>query len=132
MVSGHRRPRVDELVKETVAHIIERQISDPRLQFLTVTDVNVSPDTRVATVYYTTLDPGIVSSGGGDRVPARDEVEEGIASALPRIQALLGDEVRLRYTPSLRFEPDPVAAQAGRVERTLRRLRGDGSPGGEQ
>lgn len=130
---GRRRPRVDELVKETVARIIERRISDPRLRFVTVTDVTVSGDTRVATVYYTSLDPGIVSpetADGGERVPSRDEVEDGISSALPRIQALLGEEISLRNTPSLRFESDPVADQAGRVERTLRRLRGGEPPGG--
>lgn len=123
---SRRRPRVDELVKKVVAEIIERDIADPRLQFLTVTEASVSPDTKVATVFYTSLDPGLVTHdsrhSGGDRVPGREEVEAGLDSAVPRIQALLGDRIALRNTPSLRFEPDPVAAQAGRIEEILRRL----------
>lgn len=121
-----RNPRVDRTVREAIADLLETETADPRLAFVSITDVEVTPDHEVATIYYTTLDPGLVTRDprrtGGDRLPARHEVEEGLAAATPRLRSLLGRRARLRTTPELRFRPDPVAEQASRVEELLRGL----------
>lgn len=116
-------------MQRAVARIVESEISDPRLQLVTITGAEVSPDVSYATIYYTPVDPGVVSGSsqeaGGDRVPDPDEVAEGFVSAASRIRALLGERLQARRTPELRFERDPVVEQAGRVEALLRDLRAD-------
>ena len=77
-------------------------------------------------MWYSTLDPGIVSQdprrSGGDRLPEAHEVAEGLTAATPALRGLLGQRARLRNVPELRFEPDPVVEQANRVEELLRGL----------
>ena len=91
-----RTARVNELVLETLAEELER-LSDPRLWFVTLTGVEVSPDLRQATVYYSVLGP--------------DEQHEATSKALhhagSHLRAVLGHQVRLKYLPRLSFREDP-------------------------
>jgi ribosome-binding factor A len=133
-VAKKRNPRVDKAVQEAVADLLETEIADPRLSFVTITEVEVTQDHEVATIYYSTLDPALVTRDhrrtGGDRVPEAHEVEEGFASVAPRLRAMVGRRARLRTSPELRFKPDPVVEQAARVEALLRDLgNGDGTAG---
>lgn len=122
-------PRLDRAVHEGIADILEEEVSDPRLQLVTITDVSVTPDQRYATVYYSVLDQDLVTGDpartGGDSLPTAADVAEGFDAARARIQGLLGRRLTSRLTPELRFEPDPVADQAQRVEDLLRRVRAD-------
>jgi ribosome-binding factor A len=131
-VAKKRNPRVDRAVHEAVADLLETEVADPRLAFLTITDVEVTQDHEVATIYYSTLDPSLISRDhrrtGGDRVPDAHEVEEGLTSAAPRLRAMVGRRARLRTSPELRFRPDPVVEQATRVEQLLRDLGSGGTP----
>lgn len=106
-----RTARVNEVVLETLADEVER-LSDPRLGFVTLTGVKVSPDLRHATVYYSVLGP--------------DEQHEETRNALRRagrhLRAVLGREVRLKYLPDLVFREDPAIAQGQRVEEIIRGL----------
>lgn len=115
-------PRTAELIRETVAQIVARRLSDPRLEMVTITAVDVAADLSVATVYYTVVAPELASSST-PRLPDAAEVAEALAGAAPRIQTLLGQRLALRRIPQLRFAPDPVAARASRVEALLKQLR---------
>ena len=121
-----RNPRTDRVVHQALADLLETEIADPRLSFVTITEVKVTPDHEYATVWYSMLDPGIVSRdprrSGGDRLPEPHEVAEGLQAATPALRSLLGQRARLRSVPELRFEPDPVVEQANRVEELLRGL----------
>lgn len=121
-----RNPRVDRIVRDAIADLLRTEVADPRLLFVTVTEVDVTPDHDVADIYYTSLDPGVVSRdplrSGGDRLPTADEVAAGLEAATPRLRSLLGTRARLRAIPELRFRPDPVAEQAGRIETLIRGL----------
>ena len=88
-------------------------MSDPRIKGLvTVTGVRVSPDLSTATVFYSVL-------SGEDLEGAR----VGLQNAAGRIQAAIGAQTRLKRTPRLRFEPDPVVENVGRIEATLKELK---------
>lgn len=121
-----RNPRVDQAVRAAVADLLETEIADPRLQLITITEAEVTQDHEVATIYYSTLDPALVTGDprrtGGDRLPEAHEVEAGFAAAGPRLRGLVGRRAKLRTSPELRFRPDPVVEQANRVEQLLRRL----------
>lgn len=121
-----RNPRVDKAVREAVADLVDAEVADPRLAFVTFTEAQVTPDHEHALVYYSTLDPGVVSRDprrtGGDRVPTPAEVADGLASVAPRLQGRVSRRAKLRTTPLLTFEPDPVVEQASRVEDLLRRI----------
>jgi ribosome-binding factor A len=125
-VARKRNPRTDRQVRAALAELLDSEVADPRLTLVSITEVDVTPDHEVATVYYSTLDPSLVARDprrtGGDRLPAAHEVEEGLRAATPRLRSLLAQRVRLRVTPELRFRPDPVVEQAARVESLLRDL----------
>ena len=126
-----RMARVNEVVRETVADELER-LSDPRLGLVTVTGVEVSPDLRHATVYYSALDSGDASSlrapevdvaQAGQRARERQEqTRTALKSAAPHLRSALGKQVRLKYLPELVFREDPAIAQGERVEAIIREL----------
>ena len=112
-MSGRTR-KVESQLKEIVGEEVAT-LSDPRIQGLvTVTGVRVSPDLAQATVFYSVL-------AGEDAGAAH----EGLQSAAGRVQAAVGAQTRLRRTPRLRFEPDPVVDQATRIEAALREVKRD-------
>lgn len=106
-----RTARVNELVLECLADELER-LSDPRLGFVTVTGVEVSPDLRVADVYYSVF----------DRTDAPTGTASALASAGPHLRSVLGRQVRLKYLPELRFHEDPSVASGERIEAIIREL----------
>jgi ribosome-binding factor A len=109
-----RARKVESQIREIVGEEVAT-LSDPRIRGLvTVTGVRVSPDLANATVFYSVL--------SGERA---EEAQEGLQSAAGRIQAALGAQTRLKRTPRLRFEPDPVVERAKRIESALREVRSD-------
>jgi len=126
-VARKRNPRTDRLVRDALADLLASEVADPRLALVSITEVDVTPDHDVATIYYLNVDPSLVSRdprrSGGDRPRSVEEVQAGFEAATPRLRSMLGSRVRLRTTPELRFRPDPVAEQAGRVESLLREMR---------
>jgi len=93
MKSTPRTRKLGVTVREAIASIIQGAISDPRLDLITVTSVEVSSDLSVANVYVT-------AHGDEERYA---EVLEGLESAKGRIRHLLGKAVKTRITPDLRF-----------------------------
>jgi ribosome-binding factor A len=120
--------RVNEVVHETVADELER-LSDPRLGFVTVTGVEVSPDLRHATVYYSALDsegerptPGREVDVVARTAERQEQTRAALKSAAPHLRAELGRQVRLKYVPELTFREDPAIEQGERVEAIIREL----------
>ncbi len=113
-----RMRKVESQLKEIVGEEVA-SLSDPRIRGLvTVTAVRVSPDLANATVFYDVLSQ-----------EDADEAQEGLRSAAGRVQAAVGAQTRLRRTPRLRFEPDPVVERATRLDAALREVRTDDDAG---
>ena len=122
-----RTARVNEVVREVVADELER-LSDPRLGFVTVTGVEVTPDLRQATVYYSALRP---TTGPGRRkkeatpeelVEEAEDTAVGLRAAAAHLQSEIARQVRMKYTPHLVFREDPAIRTGERVDEILRRL----------
>ena len=117
MPEGSRPTRVSEEFREILAEEIPK-LKDPRVGFVTVTGVTVTPDLRLARVFYTTL--------GDDR--ARRATGAALASARGHLRHVIGRQVRMKVLPDLQFEHDEVPANADRIEELLRELRqGEGT-----
>src|SRR5256885_14314640 len=96
-------------VREIVAAVIERQVKDPRLGMVTVTDARLTPDLREATVFYTVW--------GDETVHA--ETAAALESAKGVIRSAVGRGTGLKHTPSIAFVPDGVPENARYIEDLL-------------
>jgi ribosome-binding factor A len=106
-----RLGRVSEELREILAGEIGR-LKDPRVGFVTVTGVRVTPDLRRARVFYTVL--------GDER--AKSGTRAALRSARSHLRASLGSQVRMKFTPELEFIEDDAPDRAERVEEILSRL----------
>jgi ribosome-binding factor A len=101
--------RVDEAVRAVLSEAISKDLSDPRVGFVTVTGVKTSPDLRHARVYVSVL--------GDDQ--AREDSLTGLRSAQGFLQARVAAEVKLKHTPTLSFEYDPSVDRGMRISELL-------------
>jgi ribosome-binding factor A len=113
-----RAARVREAIKEVLASEIER-LKDPGIGFVTITDVDMSPDLRNATVFYT------VYGGDVDRAATRD----GLRRATKHLRTAVAHEVRLRFAPTIEFAEDPVPERTQRIEQILAEISHDDANG---
>ena len=118
-----RITRVNEVVREVLADELER-LSDARLGFVTVTGVEVTPDLRQATVYYSALAPA--RSDAEAAAEAAKETAAALRAATPHLQAEINRQVRMKYTPHLVFREDPAIKTGERVDEILRQLHSEG------
>lgn len=125
-----RNPRLDTAVAEAIADLLEAEFNDPRLRMVTVTEAQVSQDAKEAIVFWSVPDRDVLSPDArgrtrGEDLPRPDEAAAALESSRARLQKLLANRVRLRNTPVLRFQQDPVRKTADRVEQLLREVRQD-------
>jgi ribosome-binding factor A len=111
MADVARARRLAVRIREVVATTLERQVKDPRLGMVTITDARVTPDLREATVYYTVY---------GDEVTRADSAA-ALESARGVLRTQVGRQTGVRYTPSLTFVADTVPKHADRIEDLIRR-----------
>lgn len=112
-MSSPRVRKVADRIKVIVAQMLEHRIKDPRLGFITITDVRVTGDTQHATVFYTVM---------GDQ----DEINGtgvALASATGVLRSEVGKQLAMRHTPSLEFVLDAVPENARQIEDLLSRAR---------
>ena len=117
MADNTRAQRLAKRIQTIVATAIERQIKDRRLELVTVTDVRVTGDLHDATVYYTVRGADI------DDEPDLDQAAEALHRARGQLRKIVGDELGVRFTPTLSFELDTVPEASARMEELLARAR---------
>jgi len=106
-----RMLRVNSTLREVLADEIER-MNDERLEMVSVTAVDTAPNLRTAMVYI-----DVLGSGSGAEALA------ALGRASKRLQAVIGSEVRMKYTPTLQFQLDPGITGGERIDQILRELR---------
>jgi ribosome-binding factor A len=111
--SPTRVQRIAERIKEEFSEMLLRDLSDPRLKAVYVTDVRVDRELSFADVFLSALE-------GESR---SQEIMEGVSSASGFIRKELASRVALRSFPRLRFHWDPTPESADRIERMLVELR---------
>jgi ribosome-binding factor A len=110
-----RAERVADQIRMEVADILMRRIKDPRVRSVTVTDVELTSDLRLARIYVTTM----------ERDEGERQVFDGLAKASGFIRAELGKRLSLRYLPDLIFIKDISGPRGDRILQLLDDLRLD-------
>jgi len=108
-MSTARMRRVDEAMRQVLGDALAQELKDPRIGFVTVTDVKTSPDLRHARVYVSVL--------GSET--EQEATLAGLMSAHGFLQSRVAAELRLKRTPELQFELDHTAERAARLEALL-------------
>jgi len=119
-VQTKRIERVNQLIKEEISRVLQRELKDPRLGFVTVTDVGVTKDLRSAKVYVSIL---------GSEEQWRASLA-ALDSARGFIHNWLRQHLSLRVTPSLIFRPDRSMAHAAHIQGLLAELRAEEADSG--
>lgn len=109
MAGSHRAAKVADRIKVVVAQTLENRIKDPRLGFVTITDVRVTGDLQQASIFYTVL--------GDDE--ARANTAKALESAKGLLRTEVGRELGTRITPSLTFFADALSETARNFEDLL-------------
>jgi ribosome-binding factor A len=110
--------RVDEAIRQVIGDAVAGNLKDPRVGFVTVTDVRTSADLRHARVYVSVL-----GDGGGPSEPAqREDTLAGLRSAHGFLQGRIAGELRLKRTPTLEFVYDDTTDRALRVEALIEEI----------
>ena len=111
-MSSRRPERVSGLLLEVAAEVLLREVTDPRVSGVALTGVTISPDLKLARIFFTTLH-------------AKDQTSAlvGLQSATAYIKRQIAGRLRLRHTPDLRFLYDSTLEKANRLESLLRQVK---------
>jgi ribosome-binding factor A len=112
MSQGSRPDRVADQLRGELALMLSREVHDPGVGFLTLTRVHVSPDLQQARVMYTVL--------GDDKV--RANTAKALVRVAPFLKRQIGNRLRLKRAPELKFVYDESVAGQDRIEQILHEL----------
>lgn len=111
-MQGKRLDRVNQLIKEEISLVLQRELKDPRLGFITVTEVETAGDLRLAKVFVSVL---------GDEAKWTSSLA-ALKSARGFIRHWLRSHLDLRVTPALDFRPDRSMVHGARIQELLKQL----------
>lgn len=107
-----RAERVGEQMKQEVMDIVNNKVKDPRIGFLTITDVQLTNDLSIATIHLTVL--------GNDK--QIEDTFKGLEKAKGFIKSEIGSRMRLRIVPEIKFEYDESIDYGNKIERMIQDL----------
>ncbi len=110
-MANPRNAKLADQIKEILASTIERRVKDPRLGFVTITEVRLTGDNREATAFYTVL-------GDDDRAGTAAALE----SAKGMLRSTVGGQLGMKFTPTLEFILDATPETAKHIEDLLARV----------
>jgi len=115
-MSSQRQERVGHEIQATVAEMVTHgQLRDPRIGFITITGVKVSPDLRVAKVFYSLL--------GSDSEQARRDTQLGLDAAKGFVRREVSSRLQLRFSPEIFFSFDASVGEGDKIDRLLREVK---------
>ncbi|MDP6780115.1 MAG: 30S ribosome-binding factor RbfA [Candidatus Latescibacteria bacterium] len=104
-----RPESVGRQIREIVSELVHHRLKDPRLGYVTITDVDVTRDLKSAKIFVSVM---------GDP-EARDDTLAVLVSATPFLRRELGQRIRLRHTPEIQFEYDDSLERGARIDKIL-------------
>jgi ribosome-binding factor A len=116
MTQYKRAERVGDLIKKEVSQIIQHELKDPGIGFVTITGVEVSDDLKHARIFFSVL---------GDQ-KAKEESSTALKRACGFVQHEIGRRLKLRYTPEICFLFDPSVEYGARIETLIKKIHDSG------
>lgn len=113
IMAKHRVERVRQELLREINDILLREIKDPRVDGVTITDAEVTGDLQEATIYYSTL---------SDKAGERQKTAKGLAAATGKVRLELGKRLSLYKTPQIRFERDESIDYGSRIDSLLKQI----------
>ncbi len=107
-----RKDRVRDQIKKEVSRVVQSELKDPGIGFVTITDVELSDDLRNAKIFFSVL---------GDEQKKKDS-SQALQRAVSFVQHEIGRKMRLKYTPKVKFIYDHSLEKGAKIERALREL----------
>jgi ribosome-binding factor A len=115
---SQRTERVDELLRQEIGSIISKDVADPRVGFVTITEVETTPDLRHAKVWVSVI----------GQPAERDAAVAALRHAMPFIRHELGQRLRIKRIPDLHVHVDDTAERGTRILQLLSDLDAGGNP----
>lgn len=112
---SERLARVRKNIKEEVGMMLELEIKDPRIGFVTITDVDISADLRHCKIFFSAL-------GGAKK---REKALAGLQSARGFIRGELGKRLQMKYTPDIEFIYDTSVEKGFRIAEILNKIKAE-------
>jgi ribosome-binding factor A len=116
-MASPRVRKIADRIQVIVAEMLERRIKDPRLGFVTVTDVRLTGDSQQATIFYTVLD------ATGDDETALANTAAALESAKGLLRSEVAKQLGMRIAPTLTFIPDALPETARHLDEVLARAK---------
>src|SRR6478735_4396847 len=116
-MSSPRVRKIADRIQVIVAEMLERRIKDPRLGFVTITDVRLTGDSQQATIFYTVLD------STGDDEAALAATAAALESAKGLLRSEVAKQLGMRHAPSLTFVADALPETARHLDEVLARAK---------
>ena len=118
---GVRPERVANAIRREISNMLQEDLKDPRIGFTTITKVEVTPDLRYAKVHYTVL--------GDER--ARKSTAVALKNAKGFIKGIIGDRLKLRFTPEIIFKIDKSFEYREKIDKILDKIHKEKNNKGE-
>lgn len=115
-MAKYRVGRVRQEILREVNNIFLREIKDPRIQGVTITDVSLTGDLQHATIYYSTL---------SEKAGERQKTERGLAAITGKVRSELGKKLTLYKTPEIKFERDQSIDYGSHIDALLNQIKSD-------
>ena len=115
MANKLRLEKLQELIKQEMGKMLLNDLKDPRIGFVTVTDVEMTGDLREAKIYVSVM---------GDAEQVKNSLE-GLNSALGFVRREIGQRIRLRFTPEISFALDTSLDYGEHIQKLLLQVEGD-------
>lgn len=112
-MQGSRSDKVAESIKEEISKIVDREIKDPRIGFVTITHVELKDNLRYAKVFFSKM-------GNQDE---KDKALKGLENATGFIRKLVAERIELRYAPEIVFKLDESAEYSQHIEDILKKIK---------
>ncbi|MBI5214664.1 MAG: 30S ribosome-binding factor RbfA [Ignavibacteriae bacterium] len=107
-----RMERVASVIKEEIGVLFSREFNNPQYGFITVTEVHMTPDLKIAKVY--------VSIFGNEEV--KQKTLNYLEEQKPHVRQIIGSHVRLKFTPSVQFYLDETMDRVSRIEQLIKQI----------
>ncbi|MGX7014406.1 30S ribosome-binding factor RbfA [Vagococcus silagei] len=112
-MANYRNRRVAQEVLREVNDILQKKVRDPRIENVTITEVNVTGDLQQATIYYSSL---------AEKASEKEKIQKGLEKATGLIRRELGHRLQIYKTPELIFEVDASVQYGNHIDELINKL----------